>query len=54
MRIPVPSPYINLQPGYINVMQTILIKLTMAGLFQGRPQYIQSIQQKAGRGKQKN
>ena len=34
MRIPVHSPWL---PGYIHVMQTILIILTMAGLFQDRP-----------------
>ena len=34
MLIPVPSPWL---PGYINVMQTILVVLTMAGLFLDRP-----------------
>ena len=34
MRIPVHSPWL---PGYINVAQTILVILTMAGLFPDRP-----------------
>ena len=34
MCIPVHSPWL---PGYINVAQTILVILTMAGLFLGRP-----------------
>ena len=34
IRIPVHSPWL---PGYIDVVQTILIILTMAGLFPDRP-----------------
>ena len=34
MHIPVHSPWL---PGYINVVQTILVILTMAGLFPDRP-----------------
>ena len=34
MRIPVHPPWL---PGYIDVMQTVLITLTMAGLFLDRP-----------------
>ena len=34
MRVPIHSPWL---PGYIDVMQTILIILTMAGLFLDRP-----------------
>ena len=37
MRIPVHSPWL---PGYINVIQTILVVLMMAGLFLEQPQYI--------------
>ena len=39
MCMPVHSPWL---PGYINVMQTILIILTMAGLFPERPLYYAS------------
>ena len=34
MRIPVHSPWL---PGYMNVVQTVLVSLTMAGLLPGRP-----------------
>ena len=34
MRIPVHSPWL---PGYIDAMQTVLVMLTMAGLFPDRP-----------------
>ena len=34
MRIPVHSPWL---PGYMNVVQTVLVSLTMAGLFPDRP-----------------
>ena len=34
MRIPVHSPWL---PGYIDVTQTILVMLTMVGLFPKRP-----------------
>ena len=34
MRIPVNSPWL---PGYINVMQAILVTLTTVGLFLDRP-----------------
>ena len=34
MHVPVPSPWL---PGYINVVQTVPVILTMAGLFLDRP-----------------
>ena len=41
MRILVHSPWL---PGYIDVLQTILIMLTMAGLFPDRPHTFSDIQ----------
>ena len=40
MRIPVHSPWL---PGYIDVMQTVLVILTVAGLFPGRPHLLSNI-----------
>lgn len=37
MRVPVPSPWL---PGYIDVVQTVLVMLTMAGFFQDRPRIV--------------
>ena len=42
MHIPVHSPWL---PPYINVMQTIIIILAMAGLFPDRPHCISSFLQ---------
>ena len=36
MRIPVHSPWL---PGYMDVMQTVLVILIMGGRFPDRPQY---------------
>ena len=42
MRIPVHSPWLTLMSGYTDVTQTVLIIVTMAGLFLGRPHIWQS------------